>query len=354
VAIPSSLTLNYDAILSTTLFNLQGTLEDEISTSNAFLFKVMKNKNAWKSESDLGDRWGVPLMYDLGNADSYSGYDILDTTPTDGITTAFYDWRQMSVPVSISGLDEKKNSGSETKILNLLEAKIKQATMGIQDLFGKSLLQGNGPNSATAINTAYTSPNNASVFIDPLPLLIKYDPTTSTTIGNINQSTHTWWRNQKKDFTGVSTYAGFLKGLRNLYNNCMKGPGGGPDLHVLEQQTYELYEAALAAAHQNPSYQSADIPFDNIAFKGKPATWDEFVPDVHTGSTAITVGTWFMINTKYWGGRYHSATNFASTPFQRPENQDAKVAQILWLGSFGVSNRRKQGVGGNITLSIAS
>jgi hypothetical protein len=354
MAVPSSLTVNYDAVLSTTMFNMQGPLQDEISTSNALLFKIMGNANAWKGESDLGDRWGVPLMYELGSADSYSGYDILDTTPMDGITTAFFDWRQFSAQVAISGIEEKKNSGSETKILSLLESKIKQATMGIQDKFGRALLHGNGINVAAQITTAYTSPNNASVFIDPLPSLVRYDPTTSTVIGNINQSTNVWWRNQTKNFTGVSTYAGFLKGLRNLYNNCSKGPGGSPDLHVLEQQTYELYESALAAAHQNPSYQSADIPFENIAFKGKPCVWDEFVPDVGTGSTTITKGTWFMLNTKFWGGRYHPATNFAAGPFIKPENQDAKVSQILWLGSFGVSNRRKQGVGGNIDLTIAA
>jgi hypothetical protein len=351
--IPSSLTLNYDAILSTTMFNMQKPLQDQISTSNAFLYKIMKNPLAWKGVSSLGDRMMVPLMYELGRADSYSGYDILDTTPMDGITSAFFDWRQMSIPVAISGLEEKKNSGEE-QMIDLLQSKVTQATMGIEELFNKALLQGNGPNLATAITTAYTSPNNASVFVDPLPSLVRYDPTSSTVIGNINQSTHTWWRNQTSDFSGASTYAAILKKLRTLYNNCSKGPGGSPDLHLLEQGTYELYEAALAAAHRNPSYQSADIPFDNIAFKGKPCCWDQFMPDYQGGTTVISKGSWVMINTKFWGGRYHTATNFASTPFIKPENQDAKVSQILWLGLFFVSNRRKQGVGGNIDLTVAS
>src|SRR5262245_26077410 len=117
----TSLTLSYDAVLSTTLFNYRKTLEDAISTANAFLYYVMKkSQGGYKKVSDLGDRMQIPLMYELGNADAYSGYDVLNVQPADGITSAFFDWRQAAVPISISGLEEKKNRG-EAKIIDLLE-----------------------------------------------------------------------------------------------------------------------------------------------------------------------------------------------------------------------------------------
>src|ERR1044072_555602 len=349
---PSSLTLNYDAILSTTLFNYRKTLEDAISTANAFLYVLMKkNKNGYKKVSDIGDRMALPLMYELGNADSYSGYDVLDVTPADGITMAFFNWAQASVPISISGLEEKKNAG-EAKLIDLLESKTKQAELGLQEFFNKKMLQGAG---GSAITSPYTSPMNGSQFIDPLPLQVAYDPTTSTSIGNLNQSTYGWWRNQTKN-SGSTTFAGFLKELRNARNNASKGPGGSPDLHLADQATAELYEASLAAAHRNPSYQSADIPFDNVAFYGKPLTWDEFVADAANGSAtqSTTSGTWYMLNTQFWGIRVHSGTNFTPTPFIKPENQDARTSHILWLGAMGVGNRRTQGVVGSIDTTIAS
>jgi len=350
-AIPSALTLNYDAILSTTLFNYRKTLEDAISTTNAFLFYLMKRaKGGYKVISDIGDRMAMPLMYELGNADSYSGYDVLDVTPADGISTAFFNWAQAAVPISISGLEEKKNRGEE-RIINLLESKTKQAELGLQEFFNKRMLQGAG---GSAITTAYVSAMNGSTFVDPLPLQVMFDPTTSTSIGNINQNLNLWWRNQTKDFSALTTFAGFLKGLRNLRNNCSKGPGGPPDLHLVTQGTEELYEAALAAAHRNPSYQVADIPFDNVAFYGKPVTWDEFMPDFGDGTVTQTKGSWLMLNTKFWGVRVDAETNFSTTNFIKPENQDAKTAHILWLGALGVSNRRKQGVGGKIDETIAS
>jgi hypothetical protein len=293
----------------------------------------------------------MALMYELGSADSYSGYDQLDVQPMDGITSAFYEWRQASVPIAISGLEEKKNNG-EARILNLLESKTKQAEMGIQEFFNKRLQIGAG---GTTITTAYQSPVNGSSFIDPLPLLVAYDPTAALTIGNISQLTYSWWRNQTSNSTST-TFKGFLQELRKLRVKCMRGPGGDHDLNIVDEDVYSLYESALAEKHQNPSYQKADIPFENVGFYGKPVVHDEYVPDVQGGSAtpSTSSGTWQMLNTKFLGIKVHAGTNFSPTPFQKPENQDAKVAHIQWLGAFGTSNRRKQGVMGGIDTAIAA
>jgi hypothetical protein len=339
-------------LLSTTLFNYHRTLEDNISKTNSLLFMVMqKGDNTYEKVTEIGDRMQVPLMYELGQADSYSGYDVLDTTPMEGITSAFWEWRQASVPISISGLEEKKNAG-EARILSLLESKTKQAEMGIQEFFNKRLMIGSG---TTAITAPYTSAVNGSTFLDPLPLLVKFDPTSSTVVGNINQSTNTWWRNQFSNSAGT-TYSAWLKELRQLRVRCNRGPGGQPDLHLVDENVYTFYETALAAAHQNPSYQKADIPFDNIQFYGKPVTYDELTPDASTGSETVlnTSGTWYMLNSKFFKMKVHTGTNFTPTPFAKPENQDAKVANILWLGGVGVTNRRKHGVMGSIDTTVAS
>lgn len=349
---PSAVTLDYDALLSTTLFNYHRTLVDNISKVNALMYYMMKkSSNGYKLITDIGDRMQVPLMYELGSADSYSGYDTLDVTPMDGITSAFFEWRQASVPIAISSLEEKKNSG-EARILSLLESKTKQAEMGIQEFFNKRFLVGAGGSSIT---TAYSSPVNGSSFVDPLPLLVKFDPTTSTVVGNINQLTYSWWRNRTST-QGGTTYKAFLQELRKLRLLCSRGPGGGPNLHLVDEDVYTLYEAALADKHQNPSYQKADIPFENIGFYGQPVTHDEIVPDVSGGSETLstTSGSWFMLNTEFIQFKVHKGTNFTPTPFTKPENQDAKVAHILWLGGVGVSNRRKQGVMGSIDTTIAA
>ena len=135
MAVPSSETRNYDALLSTTMANIRPMLEDEISTSNALLFALMRRQSGgYVGESSLGERMEMPLMYEMGTADVYSGYDQLDVTPMDGITKAFYSWRQIAVPIAISRIEERQNSGQH-QMINLLKGKTKQALLGIQDLY---------------------------------------------------------------------------------------------------------------------------------------------------------------------------------------------------------------------------
>lgn len=347
---PSALSLNYDALLSTTLFNYQKTLQDNISTSNVFFYSI-KKYGAWEETESIGDRMQMPLMYEIGEADSYSGYDVLNVTPMEGLTSAFYEWRQASVPIAISGIEKKKNAG-EARILNLLKIKNQQAEMGLTEFVNKRLLIGAG---STSITTAYTSPANGSTFLDPLPLHVAYDPTSALTIGNISQATYSWWQNKTSNSTSA-TFAAFLTELRKLRLQCKHGPGGGPNLHLVDDNVYSLYEQALAASHRNPSYERADIPYENIAFYKQPVVSDEFTPDAAAGSETQSAasGTWYMLNTKFWGFKVHSGTNFSYTPMVTPENQDASVAHILFLGATGCGNRRKQGVMGGINTTLSS
>ena len=98
---PSSYTVNYDALLSTTLFNYRDKLVDNIFKSNSFL-AALKQYGGIDYQSG-GERIQCPLMYEENSTfDSYRGYDILDTTPQDGITSSFYEWTEIGGTISIS------------------------------------------------------------------------------------------------------------------------------------------------------------------------------------------------------------------------------------------------------------
>jgi hypothetical protein len=333
------------------------TLTDNISLANYFFYRL-KELGQIKETSDLGERYKVNLMYALAPTSTYAGYDALPVDPVDGLTSAFFDWRNAVTPVSISGDEKAKNRGNMVQVINLLTTKTEQARTSITEFWGKAFLQGNGVNLPTAIETAYVDPGNGSAFIDPLPLLVKYDPTTSTTIGNINQSISSWWRNQRTA-DASTTFAGFRKNLRTMFNNCGKGGGGGkryPDIHLVDQSTAEFYEEMLTFFYRNTSSARADIPFDNLSFPGFPVTWDESIPDVANGTTVQTAssGTWYMLNSSYLTIMADAQTNFRARPAVEPANQDASISQILWRGAAGVSQRRKHGVMGSIDTAIAS
>jgi len=87
---PSTNTLYYDALLSTTLdaYMSGGTMFDNIFKDNAFM-ALLRQKGAVDHQNG-GERIRAPLLYgDNSTVKSYSGADSLDTTIQDGITTAF-------------------------------------------------------------------------------------------------------------------------------------------------------------------------------------------------------------------------------------------------------------------------
>lgn len=354
MAIPSSTTKYYDALLTMTLENwLVTNAQDQILTSNAFLHALQARANGYKTQGSLGERARIPLRYALGTPDAYGDYDALKNVPYDGFTTAFYDWCQASDAVQISGMEEAKNSGEEA-VMNLLEEKKDQTMDGLKEWFARTILQGNGINLVTSgIDTNFVSPSNGAVFVDPLFKLIDYTPTSSTVVGNINQLTYPWWRNKEKA-SAATCYNEFFAELDELWMDCGKGPGGKPDLHLCDENVFRLYLKALRDFHENPSYRAADIPFENVAFHGMPLVWDEFMPDASTGSTVLvtTTGTWVMINTATFQVQAHAGTNFRPTPFVTPTNQDARVSHIMWKGSLVCSARRKNGVMGAIDTTV--
>jgi hypothetical protein len=121
-----------------------------------------------------------------------------------------------------------------------------------------------------------------------------------------------------------------------------------------DQITYETYEMALDAQKQYQQGNIAAMGFDTVRLKGAELIWDELVPDVQSGTVALTYGTAFMINTKFYSLVIDQETDFITTPFVRPENQDAKTAQVLFMGNATVSNLRKLGVGIYISQSITT
>jgi hypothetical protein len=352
----TSVTRSYTSIVASVLDKVRDKVEDQITRNNKLLFAIKKSGNL-KKVSSGGDRYRVSLMYELGAVDSYSSFGQIDVTPSDGITSGFYDWRQAAGAVSISGLEEFKNRGSE-RIFDLLKERTVQTVLGLETFFNDGMLLGQGAIDGASFTTARTSPINGSSFVDPLPLLVSKDGT--GTVGGISASTELWWKNQFAD-DASTTFAGFLKSLRNMYNLCGKGGGGAkgtPDYHICDQYTFELYESALAAMHHNQSYVNSDIPFQNVAFKGKPVVWDEKIPDIKNGDTTVgsgsDCGTWYMLNSNFLGVAVDSQNNFAVGDFVHPENQDAKTALVQWYGCSFASNRRKQGVLFGITTSTVS
>lgn len=360
---PSTNTVYYDSLLSTTLMAMRKTIYDNIFKDSAYL-AYLRLTDAVKKQNG-GERIMMPLMYGSNDTvKTVGGYEIIDTTPQDGLTSAFYEWAEIAGSISISRKEQRQNAG-EGKLLNLLEAKIKQAEMSMREKLNGDLVAGTVSSATFVAETS--SGGNTGVL--PLGYFLRKnnqtDPTSSD-VGNIAGDTYSWWRHNTAVLdsgtadTGnafalsVSTYAGLKVALKRMYNYCSRGSGGPPDLVVCDQVTQETYENALDTQVRYQNTKMADMGFDNIKLRGATMVWDEVVPDIDSGTAAITKGTAFFINTNFYNLIIDSETDIVTTPFIEPENQTAKTAKILFMGNAAVSNMRKLGVCYAISQSITS
>lgn len=308
---------NVGVLLSTTLKKYRKTLVDNIHKSNAVLTQL-KDNGGYRTE-DGGERIVEPLMYGKNStAKSYDGYEALDTTPQTGIDSAEFNWKQNSVSISISGKELRQNSGS-SRIINLLESKITQAEMSLKEEISRQLFTdgtGNGAKDITGLAAMVAA---------------------SGTYGGVNSSTYTWWRASVDSTSTANT----LALMRTAYNNASVGGRDTPTLIVTSQTLFEAYEAsftnvAISGGGSHFSTPSegrkklADGGFQTLEFKGVPIVWDEQCP----------AGSMYFLNAKHMKIVAHKDADFETTDFVKPENQDAKVAQIIWMGNL-TCNRRK-------------
>lgn len=312
-----------DTVLSTTLANYVPTMTDNIFRANPlFMWLVGKYPNQPYDQNvtrgqlkilDGGESIVQPLLYDKNNtAKSYAGYGIIDTTPQDGMTAARFVWKQIATSISISGRDERQNAGG-SRVIGLLDAKIKQAEMSLQEEIDREA-HGSGTDSTTDL------------------LGLQTICATTGTVGGIARSGNAWWQ-AKVNTSGGSFAAGGLDAMRTQYNNQSKG-NDHPDLILSDQTTYERYEKLLQPQERFTDNQLADGGFQNLKFKGAVYMFDLY----------NVAGYQYFINSKYLNFQVHKDANFATTDFVKPENQDARVAQILIMGELTASNCIRQGV----------
>lgn len=356
---PGSVTQNLDTVLTLAFANAGNTIFDAISKNNAVFYSVKEN-GAYESVDTPEPYIEVPLMYGLGNMEWYEGWDTLGTQPTEGITAAVYPWRQAACPAGYNRREARVTSAQ--KIKELSKVKIEQAQMTMIEGFNRAMLQGNVNNGGLLTDNIVSSTTGRSG-IEPLPLLINFivgsnfaQPTTSLTIGGLDQSVRTWWRNWTHDLTGATTLVSLLAAFDEMMENCSKGPGGKPDIIWCDHTTRRLLNSAYYAAYRRNMDSQNDYPFDNLLFRGAKVIADELIPNVYGGSTDTSVatgaGTAYFINTKFFKVKYDSQANFILTDLQKPVNQDGKIGHVLWMGNTCMTNRRKHGVIGGIPRSL--
>ncbi len=325
-------------IVTTTLRNRTGKLADNVS-KNVALFNRMKRKGTIKPVS--GGRTIVQELEYAENAtyQRYSGYEVLNISPSDTFTAAEFDWKQGSVAVTISGLEGSvQNTGPEA-IINLLSSRIKNAekTM-VNNMWGDMYSDGTASGGKQ---------------IGGLQLLVADTPT-SGTVGGINRLTWGFWRNQyfqtSSDSEGGSALstANVQRYWNSLYARLVRGTDK-PDLILADTNYYNIYLNSLQAIQRITSDEMASAGFTSLKYMNADVVLDGFAAGAAGVAASSSAGGCptnhaYFLNTDYIHWRPHTDRNMVPLDTVQSINQDATVKLIVFAGNMTLSNAFLQGV----------
>ena len=304
---------NVDELLTTSLVNMIPGIRDNIFKSNPVFKWLYEGKGGGKMRKKGGVALSHAEMYAKNTtALSYQRYDVLDTTPQDGLTRDQWLWAQYAATVTIDGFTERVANAGDSKLEDILEAKKMQAEESLALLLEQHLFQASpGSKDVRSLATVVLG---------------------SGTEGGINGTTNTWWQSQ---ITASGSFAAQGRSdLTSTWNTVsVQNPIGGPEMLVSDQASFQFYESSLVSQERFTDNTLVDIGIQNLKFKTTPWTW----------SPQATSGVIYLLHSKGIEFIVNSDTDMLVTPFVTPTNQDARTAKILLACALTTGNRRKLG-----------
>ena len=316
---------NLSEIVTTTLRRRSKTLSDNISQHNALLSRLRS-----KGSSSLvpGGRTIVEELEYAENAtfQYYSGYEVLDVSPSDVFSAAEFNWKQAAVNVTASGLETRIQNAGPEQIIALLEARIKTAEKTMANQISVGVYSdglGSGGKQIGGLQSVIADAGTG-------------------TVGGINSSTFSFWQNQTSGDVGdLVTSAGRLDiEMKNMWLETTRG-SDGVDLIVADQTLYKIFWDSLTDIQRITDSAVAVKGFNSLKFVTADVVMDGG-PDPH--GSGIPANHMYFLNTDYLYFKVHSDTNFVPFDRRQPVNQDAFVVPILFAGNITVSNRSLQGI----------
>ena len=195
----------------------------------------------------------------------------------------------------ITMTDDKNAVASDAEkvqLTNLLQENMETLKLGFEENFDL-MLHRDGSDSSTDIAG--------------LDSLISITPTASATIGTINQSTSSWWRNYADIGISTSTAGNLVDRMEIAWRECMRYGGSKPDFILAGSDFIDAYRRDASDTvnrRLNTSGRgntAVDASVDGIFFKGVEVVWDpvfDTLDDLDAPSVDWSKRCYF-INTRY-------------------------------------------------------
>ena len=320
MATPST---TFTELVSTTFRKHNKEIKDNVSNNNAFLRQLMSKGNTEELDGGLSIVTG--LDYNSNSTyQRYTGLDILDVSESDVITSAEFQWRQIALSVVSSGLQLRVNSG-DSQIIKLAKAKIKNAIRTFKNNFSyDSYSDGTLANQINGLQ-ALVADNGLG------------------TVGGIDSSTWTFWRNKVQSAAAPLQGGGAITPSATTIESLMlplwltltRGDDK-PSLIITDNNYFTFYEQSQTSIKRYTSNDEPSGGFLSLKYKGADVIFD--------GGSGIPANHMYFLNMDYMGLSVHKDANLTVLDEAKPFNQDGAVVPILWMGNLTCSNRALQGV----------
>lgn len=313
----------FTELVSTTFRKHAKEIKDNVSKNNALLRRIYDKGNVRREDGGL--TIVAPLDYAENNTyQRYSGYDVLNVGASDVISAAEYQWRQIAINVVASGLELRANSG-DTRIINLVKARLKNAIRTFKNNFSVDIYS-----DGTLANQ-----------INGLQALVADSGT--GTVGGIDSSTWTFWRNKVQSAAApiqgggaITPSATTMESLMlPLWLSLVRGDDQ-PDLIVMDNNYFTFFEQSQISIKRYTDETKANAGFVSLKYKGADVIFD--------GGSGIPANHAYFLNTDYLELVVHKDADMTVMDEMKPYNQDAAVVPVLWMGNLVCSNRALQGV----------
>jgi hypothetical protein len=313
-------------IIATTIQSRSGVLADNLTQNNAILQRLQQKGNV--NPFSGGNVILQEIMYNdttTNNANSYSGYEVLNIAPDSPISAAQFPITQYADAVTMSGLEMLQNSSKEA-IIDLLDGRMQVSEARLLNRISGDLYldgTGNGGKNITGLGAA-------------IP-----DVATSGVYGGIDRANWSFWRPTVTSGTTV-TALNILGLMTSTAIQLVRGTDKA-DLIIADNNFYSLYVQSLQAIQRITSEESGAAGFASLKFYGGGTSADVVLGGGVGGQA--TSNHMFFLNTDYIFFRPHKDRNFVPIGGERQAiNQDAVVKLLGWAGNLSCSNQQLQGL----------
>lgn len=300
-------------------------ITDNVSAHN-MLVRRLKDKGKIKTISGGYEIAEVLDFAENSTYQRYNGYEALNTAASDVLSAAKYPWCQVALHVTASGRELRMNSGKEA-MKNLVKAKKTNAKRTAANNFSLDV----------------HSDGSITNQVNGLANLIQTNG--QGTVGGINSTTWTFWRNKFREMTGTNLAAApsaaNAVSMKADMNAIWLGLNRGaeyPDLIVMSHDFYSLFELGEQQLQRYADETTANAGFRTLKYKTADVIFDD------NTNFATTAERAYFLNTDFLEIVQHKEAQWTMDAEKVPMNQDAVIIPMYWMGNLVTTRRAAQGI----------